>query len=64
MRIHEIMPSVVLMDDDVNAELEEDRWSEVQASKPVPPRSTPIARAMDTAKRKAGRKNRSQKPSP
>lgn len=63
MRAREIMDVPDLLNLDPQ-QVAEDRWSEVKARKPVPPKATPIAREMDAKKRKAARKNSPRKPSP
>jgi hypothetical protein len=56
VKIAEIAPEIVA---EIVAPVEEDRWSEVKARKPVGPKQTPIAKQMDVKKRKLGRKTRS-----
>ena len=57
MRAHEFMDVPALLDAEHSHELvAEDRWSEVKPQKPVPPKATPIAKAM--------RPRKPRKPSP
>lgn len=64
MRAHEIMDVPELLHRDAQ-QVQEDRWADVKARKPLPPKATPIAQEMDRKKRKAARnKSGPSRPTP
>ena len=56
MRINEIDPALAA---EIAEPVAEDRWSEVQAQKPVPPKATPLVKAKNAMERKLARKRSS-----